>query len=241
MISGLTSSSWGSRLSQASAAATALPTQIASNLAFVGFMTNSGTHVDTTTVACLSLPSLITVTLGAKLAGTLSDSALKLVFGSAMVALSPYFFSKAIRNQGPKTAAVKGVAVRETHHGSSYSTHTAAGAAMGFATGIVGVGAGPIVMSYLSMFSTELSQAEIVLTTNCAIVPTFIAGCISHSRAGNVNWRLAGPLSLASMAGGVCGGAAATHAPEALLQGLFSSFLFVFGASTVRKAWLKMR
>jgi hypothetical protein len=38
--------------------------------------------------------------------------------------------------------------------------HAIAGTAMGFATGLVGVGAGPIVVSYLSIF-TDLSQREV--------------------------------------------------------------------------------
>ena len=112
--------------------------------------------IDPTTVALLSLPSMATAAIGARLALRMSDGALKVVFGSAVAALAPYFAHTAV--VGKRTADVSSSSTPSK--ATEQMRHAIAGTAMGFATGLVGVGAGPIVVTYLSIF-TDLSQREV--------------------------------------------------------------------------------
>jgi uncharacterized membrane protein YfcA len=112
-----------------------------------------------------------------------------------------------------------------------------AGTAMGFITGLVGVGGGPIIISYLSLQSAQdLTPRQVVGTANLSMLPMMLVGVASHALQGNVVWRAAAPLCVATVAGGAAGGLAAAHAPVQVLQAALGGFLVVTGCSTASKA-----
>ena len=130
--------------------------QLVGNGSSIGWLRRNDIAIDPTTVALLSLPSMATAAIGARLALRMSDGALKVVFGAAVAALAPYFAHTAV--VGKRTAEVSSSSTPSK--ATEQMRHAIAGTAMGFATGLVGVGAGPIVVTYLSIF-TDLSQREV--------------------------------------------------------------------------------
>jgi hypothetical protein len=112
-----------------------------------------------------------------------------------------------------------------------------AGAAMGMITGMVGVGAGPIIVSFLSIQKdVEMDARQVVGTANLALLPMMASGLVSHALNGNIAWKLAAPLCVGSIAGGAIGGLAAAHAPTVVLQSVLLAFLLASGSSTSLKA-----
>ena len=112
-----------------------------------------------------------------------------------------------------------------------------AGTAMGFLTGLVGVGGGPIIISYLSLQThREFTPRQVVGTANLAMLPMMVMGTATHALQGNIVWRAAAPLCLATMTGGFLGGLAAAYAPVQILQTALAGFLLVTGYSTSSKA-----
>jgi uncharacterized membrane protein YfcA len=112
-----------------------------------------------------------------------------------------------------------------------------AGTAMGFITGLVGVGGGPIIISYLSLQTDrKLTPRQIVGTANLSLLPMMVVGVATHAMHGNIVWRAAAPLCLATVVGGAVGGLAAAYVPVQILQTALAGFLMFTGYSTSRKA-----
>ena len=71
---------------------------------------------------------------------------------------------------------------------------------------------------------TQLDAQSISLAV---IVPTTIAGAVTHLRQGTVNRSLLLPLALGGAVGALAGSQLAVHAPAAVLTRLFGIFLVV--------------
>ncbi len=100
----------------------------------------------------------------------------------------------------------------------------AAALAVGFAAGVLaglfGVGGGILFVPLLLWLG--LSQLHAEATSLLAILPTVAAGAWRQQRYGNVRWRPALVLGLASIAGVEGGVYLATSLPEHLLRKLFA-------------------
>ena len=72
------------------------------------------------------------------------------------------------------------------------------------------MGAGPLVVSYLSL-STDKPQQEVVGTALAAILPTFAVGAVSHWRMGNMRLTLVPLLCVGTVTGSIAGACVALH------------------------------
>lgn len=208
---------------------------------------NTDTTIDLVNVAAIALPATISVAIGTRLGSRLSDTVLKLMFGVTLAAIAPLILHKAYTQPALEVSNEKGASAASVvdtdssmsiaHQIMSRSQFALAGTAMGFITGLVGVGGGPIIISYLSLQNyRDMSPRQVVGTANLSMLPMMVVGTFSHALHGNVVWRMALPLCMATMAGGMIGGLAAAHAPVQVLQTALSGFLMFTGFSTAKKA-----
>jgi uncharacterized membrane protein YfcA len=111
------------------------------------------------------------------------------------------------------------------------------GFAAGAISGLFGVGGGVLFVPTLVLV-IGLSQLEAQATSLAAIIPVVAAGAWRQHRYGNVRWRPALLLGLASAAGVAGGVALAVALSEDTLRRLFAVLLLVFAA---RLGWSARR
>ena len=115
-------------------------------------------------------------------------------------------------------------------------TTVAAALALGFAAGVVagmfGVGGG--ILFVPTLLALGLSQIEAEATSLLAILPTVAAGTWRQSRYGNVRWRAAAAVGVASVPGVAAGVWAADSLADDVLRRLFA--LLVLGVAA-QIAW----
>jgi uncharacterized protein len=110
------------------------------------------------------------------------------------------------------------------------------GFAAGLLAGFFGVGGG--ILFVPTLVALGLSQIDAEATSLLAILPTVAAGTWRQRHYGNVRWRTALLLGMASIAGAVVGVQIATALPEDVLRRLFALLLFGVAAQL---AWRSRR
>ena len=117
-------------------------------------------------------------------------------------------------------------------------TTVVAALALGFAAGIVaglfGVGGG--ILFVPTLLALGLSQLEAEASSLLAILPTVVAGTWRQHRYGNVRWRDALVLGLASLAGVGAGASVAISLPEVTLRRLFALLMLGVAAQIAWRA-----
>lgn len=109
------------------------------------------------------------------------------------------------------------------------------GTAAGVVAGFFGVGGGIVFVPTLAL-AFGLSQLEAEATSLAAILPAVVAGAWQQQRYGNVNWRAAGIIGVASIIGVELGVRAAVELPEDLLRQLFALLMFAVAAQLAIRA-----
>jgi uncharacterized protein len=107
------------------------------------------------------------------------------------------------------------------------------GFAAGAVSGIFGVGGGVLFVPTLVLV-VGLTQLEAQATSLAAIIPVVAAGAWRQHRYGNVRWRPAAFVGLASVAGVAGGASLAVALSEDTLRRLFAVVLILIAA---RLAW----
>jgi uncharacterized membrane protein YfcA len=120
---------------------------------------------------------------------------------------------------------------------TTLATFLLLGLAAGAISGMFGVGGGVLFVPTLVLVA-GLSQLEAQATSLAAIIPVVAVGAWRQHLYGNVRWRPALLLGLASAAGVAGGVALAVALSEDTLRRLFAGLLFVFAA---RLAWSARR
>jgi uncharacterized membrane protein YfcA len=117
-------------------------------------------------------------------------------------------------------------------------TLLAAALVLGFAAGVVsglfGVGGG--ILFVPALLALGLAQLDAEATSLLAIVPTVAIGTWRQTAYGNVRWRAAATIGLASIAGVVGGGLVAESLPETTLRRLFALLLLAVAAQLAWRA-----
>ena len=113
----------------------------------------------------------------------------------------------------------------------------AVGVAAGVLSGTFGVGGGILFVPAL-VFIANLSQIEATATSLAAMVPVVLVGAWRQHAYGNVRWRAAIVIGLASAPGVVGGTALAESLPEGTLRKLFAALLLV---TATRLVWSARR
>ncbi len=111
----------------------------------------------------------------------------------------------------------------------------ALGLLAGVLAGLYGVGGGILFVPTLVLVS-GLGQVEAEATSLLAILPAVAAGAWRQHRYGNVNWRAAGVVGVAAIAGVELGVMSAKALPEQSLQRLFGLLVLVVAAQLAWRA-----
>lgn len=106
------------------------------------------------------------------------------------------------------------------------------GGAAGVLSGLFGVGGGLLFVPTLTALG--LTQLHAEASSLLAIIPTVLVGVWRQQRYGNVRWRSALVIGLASVGSAVGGAQAAESLPESTLRKLFA-VLLLFSAGQI--AW----
>ena len=114
------------------------------------------------------------------------------------------------------------------------------GFAAGAISGIFGVGGGVLFVPTLVLV-VGLAQLEAQATSLAAIIPVVAAGAWRQHRYGNVRWRPALVIGLASIAGVAGGVALAVALSEGTLRRLFAVVLIAIAARLAWTAWREDR
>ncbi|HET7810552.1 MAG TPA: sulfite exporter TauE/SafE family protein [Steroidobacteraceae bacterium] len=110
------------------------------------------------------------------------------------------------------------------------------GVLAGFVAGLLGVGGGIVtvpVLEYSLRFAgvpEEYRMQMAVATSLAAIIPTAFSSARTHHVRGAVDWPLAKSWGAAMIAGAALGSVLASHAPLAVLAGLFGGVALLIAA-----------
>lgn len=108
------------------------------------------------------------------------------------------------------------------------------GLTAGIVAGMFGVGGGIVFVP--TLIALGLGQVEAQATSLAAILPTVVAGTWRQASYGNVRWKPALLLGLASIAGVLGGAQVALTLPEDVLRRLFAVFLIAVAAQVAWRA-----
>jgi uncharacterized membrane protein YfcA len=108
------------------------------------------------------------------------------------------------------------------------------GLAAGVVAGLFGVGGG--ILFVPTLLALGLGQLDAEATSLAAILPTVAAGAWNQHRYGNVRWRSAAVLGVASIAGVAGGAAVAESLPEDVLRRLFAILMLGIAAQLAWRA-----
>ena len=114
----------------------------------------------------------------------------------------------------------------------TYALAVVLGVFAGVLAGLFGVGGGILFVPTLTYLG--LSQLHAEATSLLAIIPTVLVGVWRHHEYGNVRWRSALVIGLASVGATIAGAQVAESLPESTLRRLFA-VLLLFTAAQI--AW----
>lgn len=117
---------------------------------------------------------------------------------------------------------------------TSYVLAAALGVFAGVLSGLFGVGGGILFVPILTWIG--LTQLHAEASSLLAIIPTVLVGVWRQQRYGNVRWRPAAVLGVASIAATVGGAQLAVSLPEATLRKLFGVLIICTGAQIAWRA-----
>ena len=108
------------------------------------------------------------------------------------------------------------------------------GLTAGIVAGMFGVGGG--ILFVPTLIALGLGQVEAQATSLAAILPTVAAGTWRQASYGNVRWKPALLIGLASVAGVVVGAQVALSLPENVLRRLFAVLLIAVASQVAWRA-----
>eukprot|EP00571_Detonula_confervacea_P010620 CAMPEP_0172307550 /NCGR_PEP_ID=MMETSP1058-20130122/8382_1 /TAXON_ID=83371 /ORGANISM="Detonula confervacea, Strain CCMP 353" /LENGTH=387 /DNA_ID=CAMNT_0013019751 /DNA_START=205 /DNA_END=1365 /DNA_ORIENTATION=+ len=202
--------------------------------------------VELDTALALAATAMITARFGAIASSRLSESSLQRALGAFMIFVAPLVPGKAYLEalydvNNPSNPDVhkhidEDVAMHPKHSHMSQLERllpaSVIGIFSGFLSGMFGVGGGAIVVPAL-VLSTDMSHHSALGTSLCAMVLPAMVGTYTHSKRGNVNWRVAPILALGSAAGAFIGGREVSlNLDEGVLRTGFSCLMLVLGVRT---------
>ena len=108
---------------------------------------------------------------------------------------------------------------------TTYLLAVVLGVVAGVLAGMFGVGGGILFVPTLTWLG--LTQLHAEATSLLAIIPTVIVGVWRHNQYGNVRWKPAAVIGIASIGAAVGGAQVAESLPESTLRKLFAVLLLV--------------
>jgi uncharacterized protein len=122
---------------------------------------------------------------------------------------------------------------------SHYVLAVALGVVAGILSGLLGVGGGLLFVPILTWLG--LTQIHAEASSLLAILPTVTVGVWRQQRYGNVRWRAAAMVGVASIAATVGGAELAISLPESTLRKLFAVLMIAVAAQIAWRARRKQQ
>jgi uncharacterized membrane protein YfcA len=116
----------------------------------------------------------------------------------------------------------------------TYALAAALGVVAGVIAGLFGVGGGILFVPTLTWLG--LSQLHAEASSLLAIIPTVVVGVWRQQQYGNVRWRAALLIGVASVGAAIGGAQLAESLPEATLRKLFAGLMIVTAAQIAWRA-----
>jgi len=247
-------------LTQAQAAGTSLPTQIFANIAS-GLTFASAGLVDPLAATTLGVFSTVGARYGARLSLRVSEEQYKAIFGGLLLFLSPIILFGSLKGERKlenkqmvydsdegKVSAAGNNWVREWEPDKILSKARAKpiettllscfGVVVGVLSGSLGIGATPVMISFLSLYPRDNNDYKTCIgTALCAVVPCTIMGSASHAQLGTTQWVKLPMLVCGSTLGGILGSSVSLYLPSAILQQTFALFCAVSGGSMLKRTY----
>jgi uncharacterized protein len=196
-----------------------------------------GNQVDLEIGIALAIGAVGGAVPGARLSRRVSDIGLRRAFGIVAVAVGVLMIADAVLHAVGGNWNL-GAGLRPTGL-PLWLIALVVGAVAGVLSGLLGIGGGAIMvpaMTLLMGLSQHLAQGTSLLV----IIPTAIAGSITHFRMGNIRLETAAWLSAGGIVGAVAGASLALASPDELLRLLFGSYLAVTGARMLQSPRTKL-
>ena len=178
----------------------------------------------------ISIPSIVTARMGAKLAARCPDDVLQLAFNAASVVLIPTHFLVQRNAARRWSAADEDEAVHQDASRTPPIRNAAFGCVSGIVSAIMGVGGLPLTMSYLTAFAA-LPHHLVQGTAMLAVAPSAITS--AASRMSVIPPGTAAAVSVGAMCGATFGSSVALRTSEERLRGLYMFSLVALGGRSV--------
>lgn len=190
-----------------------------------------GHDVDPGTALLLAVGAVLGAVAGARLTRRISAARLRQAFGLVATVVGAIMVGDAIVH-AIGTGLHHGTALRPTGV-ALVVIGLAIGLVAGLGSGLLGIGGGAIMVPAMVLL-LGLSQHVAQGTSLAVIIPTAIAGSVTHRRMGNLRFVTAAWMSLGGIVGAVAGALIALAAPDELLRILFGAYLAFTGVRMLR-------
>ena len=239
-------------LAQLQANSTALLLNVATCLSGAAVFASAG-HVDPVAGILVASAATATAGPGARLAHTMDEKTRRMMFAGALLALAPVIAlktpapdsgeddadhdseSSSGRGQGGSADGAQGLAMPPLPKVGYY---LALGAAVGAASGMLGIGAGTMMSVGLAL-AGGMSHKTMLGTSFVAQIGPGLSGAWAHHRLGNLRLDLVPALAVGAGLGSYAASGVAVDLPEAQLRAAFAAFIAGLGMHALRGA-LKM-
>lgn len=240
-------------LAQLQANSTALLPNVATCLSGAAVFASAG-HVDPVAGILVASAATATAGSGARLAHSMNEKTRRMMFAGALLALAPVIALKT-----PAPARGKDDADHDAESSSGRGQgggadgaqpamampplpkvgyYLALGAAVGAASGMLGIGAGTMMSVGLAL-AGGMSHKTMLGTSFVAQIGPGLSGAWAHHRLGNLRLDLVPALAVGAGLGSYAASGVAVDLPEAQLRAAFAAFIAGLGMHALRGA-LKM-
>jgi len=240
-------------LAQLQANSTALLPNVATCLSGAAVFASAG-HVDPVAGILVASAATATAGPGARLAHTMDEKTRRMMFAGALLALAPVIAlktpapasgedddadhdseSSSGRGQGGSLDGAQGLEMPPLPKVGYY---LALGAAVGAASGMLGIGAGTMMSVGLAL-AGGMPHKTMLGTSFVAQIGPGLSGAWAHHRLGNLRLDLVPALAVGAGLGSYAASGVAVDLPEAQLRAAFAAFIAGLGMHALRGA-LKM-
>ena len=240
-------------LAQLQANSTALLPNVATCLSGAAVFASAG-HVDPVAGILVASAATATAGPGARLAHTMNEKTRRMMFAGALLALAPVIAlktpapasgedddadhdseSSSGRGQGGSLDGAQGLEMPPLPKVGYY---LALGAAVGAASGMLGIGAGTMMSVGLAL-AGGMPHKTMLGTSFVAQIGPGLSGAWAHHRLGNLRLDLVPALAVGAGLGSYAASGVAVDLPEAQLRAAFAAFIAGLGMHALRGA-LKM-
>ena len=238
-------------LAQLQANSTALLPNVATCLSGAAVFASAG-HVDPVAGILVASAATATAGPGARLAHTMNEKTRRMMFAGALLALAPVIALKTPAPHGKDDADHDAESSGRSQGGGADGAqpamampplpkvgyYLALGAAVGAASGMLGIGAGTMMSVGLAL-AGGMSHKTMLGTSFVAQIGPGLSGAWAHHRLGNLRLDLVPALAVGAGLGSYAASGVAVDLPEAQLRAAFAAFIAGLGMHALRGA-LKM-